>query len=329
MLEHLGLGPLDERLYCTILESPRSADDLADLADGVGGDDVRRALERLAGHALVAPVDGGRWTALPADAALARLHAERVAALERERRALDDGRARLAEFLLLTVPRDGRGDGFVEVVRGNAAVGARVLQVVDTATKVVRVLDRPPYVYNVPEDGATLAHELRLLTAGVSYRVLYDADAFTPPELSECLAESLAAGEEARVLRDVPVKLVIADDDVAILPLVPAPGEQGCAVVLHTSLVVAPLMALFDSLWDRGVPVGSAETAGSVRPVEPTADERTLIMLLAAGMKDGAVARHLRISERTANRRISELIDRLDAHTRFQAGIQAARRGWL
>lgn len=31
----------------------------------------------------------------------------------------------------------------------------------------------------------------------------------------------------------------------------------------------------------------------------------------------------------TVNRRIAELTDRLDAHTRFQAGIQAARRGWL
>jgi DNA-binding NarL/FixJ family response regulator len=74
------------------------------------------------------------------------------------------------------------------------------------------------------------------------------------------------------------------------------------------------------------MPVGGAEAAGGN---EPSTDERTLLMLLAAGMKDSAIARQLRISERTANRRISELAERLDAHTRFQAGLQAARKGWL
>jgi DNA-binding NarL/FixJ family response regulator len=32
---------------------------------------------------------------------------------------------------------------------------------------------------------------------------------------------------------------------------------------------------------------------------------------------------------RTVQRRVRELLDRLGAGTRFQAGLQAVRRGWL
>jgi hypothetical protein len=177
--------------------------------------------------------------------ALARLHAEREAALDRERAAIDEGRARLAEFLL-TVPQYGSDTArrLVEVVDGNEPVGARVFQAVESARSTVRILDRPPYVYDSTESGSTLEQEVRLLGKGVAFRVVYDAATFTPPELSECLTESLGAGEQARVLRDVPVKLVVADDEVAILPLVPGKGQPGRAVVLHTPVMVGPIIAL-------------------------------------------------------------------------------------
>jgi DNA-binding NarL/FixJ family response regulator len=41
------------------------------------------------------------------------------------------------------------------------------------------------------------------------------------------------------------------------------------------------------------------------------------------------IARQLRLSRRTVTRRIAALLDRLGATTRFQAGVQAATRGWL
>lgn len=327
MLEHIGLDQRDERVYRAVLERPGSPEEIAERA-GADPDEVVKTLRRLADTQLVGPADGeaGRWVALPADTALARLHAEREAAIERERAEVEQGRARLAEFLL-TVPQYGSDTArrLVEVVDGTEQVGARVFQVMESARSTVRILDRPPYVYNAPEAGSTLETELRMLARDVAFRVVYDAETFTPPELSECLAESLGAGEQARVLRDVPVKLTIADDEVAILPLVPAAGQQGRAVVLHTPVMVAPIVALFESLWQRAVPVGGSEAVEEA----PSAEEKVLLMLLAAGMKDGAIARHLRISERTTNRRISELSERLNAHTRFQAGLQAARRSWL
>jgi len=59
------------------------------------------------------------------------------------------------------------------------------------------------------------------------------------------------------------------------------------------------------------------------------ADERRLLTLLASGMKDEAIAHHLGWSYRTTRRRIADVLSKLRAETRFQAGLHAARRGWL
>jgi len=57
--------------------------------------------------------------------------------------------------------------------------------------------------------------------------------------------------------------------------------------------------------------------------------DRRLLSMLAAGYKDRAIARALGVTERTVGRRIQEMMQSLQAGTRFQAGLQAARRGWL
>jgi DNA-binding NarL/FixJ family response regulator len=61
----------------------------------------------------------------------------------------------------------------------------------------------------------------------------------------------------------------------------------------------------------------------------PAAEDAHLLALMAAGLKDEVVARRLGLSLRTVRRRIANLMDELGADTRFQAGLEAARRGWL
>ena len=47
------------------------------------------------------------------------------------------------------------------------------------------------------------------------------------------------------------------------------------------------------------------------------------------GAKDEQIARKLDLSLRTVRRRIAALMTELGVDTRFQAGVEAARRGWL
>jgi DNA-binding NarL/FixJ family response regulator len=55
--------------------------------------------------------------------------------------------------------------------------------------------------------------------------------------------------------------------------------------------------------------------------------DRRLIALLLSGPTDQAIARQLGVGHRMMQRRVAALIDDLDVHTRFQAGVQAAFRG--
>ncbi|MFC7641848.1 helix-turn-helix domain-containing protein [Streptosporangium lutulentum] len=54
-----------------------------------------------------------------------------------------------------------------------------------------------------------------------------------------------------------------------------------------------------------------------------------MLALLAAGLKDDAIARQLDVSLRTVQRRVRSLCDHLGAGTRFQAGLLAAHQNLL
>ena len=49
----------------------------------------------------------------------------------------------------------------------------------------------------------------------------------------------------------------------------------------------------------------------------------------ADGVTDAAIARQTGFSQRTVERRVRHVMERLGAQTRFQAGVQAVHRGWL
>jgi len=67
-----------------------------------------------------------------------------------------------------------------------------------------------------------------------------------------------------------------------------------------------------------------------IRPADAlTAIERELLLLLAAGATHQTAAYRLGIPLRTARRRIANLTKQLGAISPFQAGAEAARRGWL
>lgn len=62
---------------------------------------------------------------------------------------------------------------------------------------------------------------------------------------------------------------------------------------------------------------------------ELTTDDRVVLTHLARGNTDEAVARALGVSVRHLRRRIARLFAQLGATSRFEAGVEAARRGWV
>ena len=143
------------------------------------------------------------------------------------------------------------------------------------------------------------------------------------PFVQDCID----AGEQARSCSKVRMKMVIADRRAAMIPLnFEATESTSRLFVLHPSPLLTALVTCFDLLWERATPLAVSKNgaAGSL-----TTADRELLSMLAAGMKDATITRALGITQRTMTRRVAQLMASLDAKTRFQAGLQAGKRGWL
>jgi DNA-binding CsgD family transcriptional regulator len=138
----------------------------------------------------------------------------------------------------------------------------------------------------------------------------------------DALAARAAVGEEIRVLPELPSRLLVIGDSHAVVPDPLGYADAPLAVVRQRGVVEA-MTQWFELLWERAaVPAMSpAETRVDLR--------RFLLEQLAAGAHDEQIARKLGISLRTVRRRVAGLMSELGADSRFQAGVEAVRRGWL
>ncbi|GAB3450553.1 helix-turn-helix domain-containing protein [Actinophytocola sediminis] len=315
MLQGLGLSEVEETVYRAVLRQRPSS--LAELARtlGLSRHQVAKTVQRLRAAGLVqAGTAGLPPTAIDPEIAIPAL-------LRRRHEQLEDVAAHVpalaAEHRLAVFGNAHHRS--VEVVVGRDEIRHRMAALAATATEF-RIFDCPPYAHDASGE---VDGELPLLERGVLIRVVYDAAALRDPARLANVRALAAHGEQARVLPELPLKLTIFDEHTAVVPLTRTEVAESVALV-HESGLLDALVALFETLWSSAP---SLDRPPDAPPIPPA--EAELLTLLAMGVKDGAVARQLGVSIRTARRRISGVLDRLGATSRFQAGREAERRGWL
>ena len=132
------------------------------------------------------------------------------------------------------------------------------------------------------------------------------------------------------MIGEAPFHLRVADDRRAVLALPgPSAAAPAGALVVHPSPLLEGMLSLFETLWRYAVPLRADDVAAGGRTDRPTPMQALMLPLMAAGMTDEAVARHLSVSLRTVQRQTRTMLDRLGAKTRFQAALHARNRGWL
>ena len=141
------------------------------------------------------------------------------------------------------------------------------------------------------------------------------------------LREITMLGASVRVADELRERMVILDERVAVVPLDPADSSRGALVVRHPGIVVG-LLDLFRRTWDKADEVPWAAPAAR-RVASPSEREIELLALLATGVTDETAARESGTSVRHLRRRVAKLMADLGARSRFEAGVEATRRGWL
>ncbi|MEU4231616.1 helix-turn-helix domain-containing protein [Nonomuraea sp. NPDC026600] len=342
VLGAVGITDFDERVYRLLLRMPgRRTGDLA-AGLGVGPARVRPALARLVEGGLLRRTGPGRYEAVPPEAAIKWLVDRRR--LETEAR-LAEVRTVVSDFEQLY--HSGRmaaaPNGVVEILAGQEAVKRVMTELQRTVSVEVLGFDRPPYLGRPDDSQDTNQSELdgtrNLLARGVDIRVVYCPESLDRPGRLETLVRLAEEGERSRFVAHLPFKLRIVDRKAGLFPLVD--GVYDNIALLHPSRLLDALVELFDFYWERGRPLAGLPGAGmpdtglartrlpDAAKERPAEEDLLVLRLLNAGLKDEAIGRHLGVSARTATRKIAVMVERLGVTTRFQAGAEAAARGWL
>ncbi|MBU8743504.1 MULTISPECIES: helix-turn-helix transcriptional regulator [Micrococcus] len=313
MAGHAGLDPADVDVFRALLARPETL--AADLDPA--------AVDRLEALGLVRRGVDGALAALPPHRPLL---AEAHRAQSRADALRETAETLRAEFHR----RPGAARDAVEVVVGGPEIVGAGVQIARQARRLVRGFDRGPYFHDgsLPDDAQS-----RSWTRGVPWRVVYEGRSLQaePPDRWEHLGST--PGETGRILPRLPFKLLIADDDAALVGLAGAAG-QGEALVVRGSLLVDAFVRLFELQWELALPIadvarGGDDGADGLGGDVLTEVERRLVAMLSSGMTDEAMARAIGLSHRTVQRRLADLARRVGAEGRFQLGVQAARRGWV
>ena len=161
----------------------------------------------------------------------------------------------------------------------------------------------------------TMTEDEKRLVAQSAIRGVFPRSLLAVDDDRAFLEELRRLGMRIRIADAVP-SWVYADRGVlCALPL--DWGEHppsSIAIVTHPS--ITEIVALYvESIWAKAVDF-------------PLGDDgwEPVLHLLERGLSDAAIAQSLGISPRTVHRRISEAMDALDAHSRFELGAAWARR---
>jgi len=180
---------------------------------------------------------------------------------------------------------------------------------------------RPPGVH---ESSKPLNEQA--LERGVTIKSIYQASFRHESSTLEYARWLTSKGGLIRTVPVVPFLMIVVDRRVALVPQEIGRPEAGAFEVRAPSLV-AGLSTLFDLMWDQAELIDSVVTD---RPSKsPTSLEAEIVHLLASGNTDEFVARKLELSVRTVRRLMATVMAQLGARSRFEAGVECMRRGWL
>lgn len=286
-------------------------------------EELRRDLEPLVEGGLVSIDDDGTVRVLPPAEAVSLVLRDAAGSAASAHRRLEDV-VRAIPFLSAAPVRPANQDaGDLSPLDGEISSGG------DTVALLRRLLLEAngdvlwlrPDQFRLPHEDAMAQIVAEIVATGRRSRALYPVRAIT--EAPATIEHRVAVGEEVRLLPSLPTRMIVVGTSHVVLPE-PLGFEAEPRSLIRQRGLVQAMTLWFEAMWERATPLPGPSESGERH------DLRVFILQqLADGAQDEQIARLLGISLRTVRRRVADVMADLGAESRFQAGVEAVRRGWL
>lgn len=314
-------------VYRYAVSSPGWTVEAASEALGFTTRSIETAIQQLMDRRLLVQANGSRrsFTAVSPDVALAEL-------VDPDERALLDLRSRIGakrrELASLApvfaeASRRVSTDAAVEVLEDPDQVMSVLIEYGRSATDSV-LMARPGPGATADTQEESVQKDIDLLRQGVHRRTLYHSSIRDHMPTRRAVEVVTAAGGEFRTLPHMPLRIMIFDGKVAVVPRGRCADDRAGLVIRDPHLIHV-FVRMFDFAWELGEPfLAAVPQAGQLSSLQ-----RSILRALASGQSDEVIARRLGISVRTCRRHIAKMLEDLGAESRFQAGVKAHRARWI
>src|SRR5438105_1315184 len=272
MLTALGATETEDSVYCFVATTMSATWAQIRSATGLSAGDIRSALAGLHERGLVSQTsdDPVRYVASSPGTVEAMI-SNRLRELRAAQEVVDllADKRRAAQL-------SGDAAGVFEVVHGQQPLRHHVLHLLHTARSEVINMVKPPVI-------AVQASERAQPGDAIRNRTIFETGALEAPGTLDAIRDGMTGASEVRVHTKLPVKMLVIDRCVALIPLA-RDDTMPVGVLIHPSAVLDALLALFEHVWDSAVAlhmVGGGEVSGATVGALSTGDNQLLSLLLA------------------------------------------------
>jgi sugar-specific transcriptional regulator TrmB len=273
-LDKFGLNSYEAKSYLSLLErTSLTAAEVARIA-GIPRAKVYETLESLTarGYCQTIPGKVQRYSAMNPSALKEKFIEEEQERLESQLRKLrEEIKQKENELAQSIKTADGLVDrlcplyekgrtetdplDYIEIIKDSLPLQKRILQLIDGAEKEVLVFSMPPTLISRQQIIEQIEHEKVSLEKGVVSKCIYQYPETEDQKrwLYEYITLAREAGEQARIIKKIPIKMMIIDERIVVFTLedpIQHKPSGTTQIIEHRSLA-GSLKILFETIWER------------------------------------------------------------------------------
>ena len=259
-LKKLGLNDYEARGYLALMERSSLTATQISAVSGIPRTKVYDVTESLMKKGLCSLLPGkiNKYRAFEVSAAAENLLRESEAIFNMRKEQIQEASESLKQQLSVVYGDNAHSVDpleYIEIIKDPYQIHKRFMQLADQAKEEMLGFTKPPYTGPKERLTEQTEQQAQLLRRGLKIRVIYEI----PQDKEEFewwfndIDANVKYGEEARVIKELPMKMSIFDSRIVIFALEDPVSKQPSltAQVIEHRALAKGLKALFQTFWDR------------------------------------------------------------------------------